>query len=680
MLKELGKAFIHRLKKTLQYKYFWLIVFLLFILISYGRISIEKKSSYSDRENEFKLVVLDKKYQNNKYTITFKGKEKLIAKFDDFPYDIGDIVSIKGNLEKVNNNIIPNLFNYQKYLQSRGIFWQLKINEINLVQKNSNLWNKIKIKIMSRIEKTDHKEYLYAFLLGDTSYFSNDAREKYQLNGLSYILAIGSLQVMMIIKVLEKIEEKIKIKKWLKIIINTSIIVFYIFITSYIIGVLRSGLCYVLRSILSYKKIKFKYYNIISLVGILLLLINPFYISNIGFLYSFSISLGISILSKKIKGNYFKRLLMISFIAFIIGIPITIYSNYEINFLSIIFSFISVPIFTFIVFPLCIIVFIFPFITDIFKFIISFVEDIINIFSKISFLTIVFKKPNMLVIIIYYIVIILFLWKKKYLVLLVLLLFLHHNINYIIKEDFITFLDVKQGDAIAIKSNNSVNLIDTGGSNYTEYSDEIAKYIKSLGISKIDKLFLTHGDMDHLGSSYELVNKIRINKVFFNSDEYNTNEKDLIKELIKMKISYQKIKTYFYKLDDYTIKVKSYDLNTENDSSMMFSIYYNKLKIILMGDATVKSENKLMSEYSLSHYDILKVGHHGSKTSTGSNFYNKINPSISIISVGNKNVYHLPNYEVLERINDSNVYLTSESGSITLRFIKNNIILEECPP
>ena len=109
MLKELGKTFLQRLKIILQYKYFWLIFFLLIMIISYGRIGIETKSKYSSEEKEFKLVVLEKKYQNDKYVITFKGKEKIISRMEEFPYDIGDIVNVKGSLEKVSNNTIPNL-------------------------------------------------------------------------------------------------------------------------------------------------------------------------------------------------------------------------------------------------------------------------------------------------------------------------------------------------------------------------------------------------------------------------------------------------------------------------------------------------------------------------------------------------------------------------------------------
>ena len=286
----------------------------------------------------------------------------------------------------------------------------------------------------------------------------------------------------------------------------------------------------------------------------------------------------------------------------------------------------------------------------------------------------------MIIIIIYYLLIIFVFYQKKAVIALLIVLFIHHNINSIIHEDIMTFLDVKEGDSIVLKSNNHLSLIDTGGSSYTEYSSEIVKYIKSLGISKIDNLFLTHGDLDHLGSSYELINKIKINKVLFNNNEYNDNEKELIKRLNKKNIKYQKINSYSYKINDYSIIVRSYNLNTENDSSMMFMIKYNNIKILLMGDATTISERYLLNGYNLSNYNILKIGHHGSKTSTGISFYNAIKPDISIISVGDSNIYHLPNYEIIERIKDSKIYQTDKDGSITLKIKNNKAKIERCSP
>ena len=664
------------LKKVLLYKYLYYFVFLIIIVISFIRINIPHTSAYSEGDEEFVLKVLEIKNKENHDIITFQGKEKLICYIKEFPYDVGDIVKIKGKLIRPKNNTIPNTFNYKIYLQSRGVYWELDASNITLVKENSNLFYKFKKMISNRIKKISNYEYLYAFIVGDTSYINSEIKEKYQTIGLSYLLSLGSFQIMMITIILDKLRMSDRRKLILKIVV----IIVYIMFTNMVIGVLRSGLCFIFKSVLKYKKVKYRYSNIILIIGIILLIINPFYIREVGFLYSFSISLAISILYKKIKGNYYKRLLKISLIAFCVSLPITMYSNYEINFLSIVFSFILIPLFHFIVFPLSIIVFIFPNLSFLFDFIIHIIEFLINIFSSISISVFVFRKPSMVIIIIYYLIVILFFYNKKYLFLLVIMLFIHHNINLIMKEDIITFLDVKQGDSILLKSNSHLTLIDTGGSNNYEYSTEIVKYIKSLGLSKINNLYLTHGDMDHLGSSFKLVDKIKINQVFFNNNDLNSNEKKLIELLNKKHVKYRKINNYNYKINSFDINVKSYNLNTENDSSMVFLIKYKNIKLLLMGDATVNTERLLMSDYNLSKINILKLGHHGSKTSTGELFYNVVKPDISIISVGDKNIYHLPNYEVLNRIKSSKVYKTSTSGSITFKFLSNKIKIMECIP
>ena len=664
------------LKKVLLCKYWLFIIFLFVIIISFYRTNLDYQSSYGGDEHEFRLTVIDIKHNDNKDIITFSGKEKLISYIDDFSFDVGDIVLVKGNLIKPSDNTIPNLFNYRKYLQSRGIYWKLEAKDISLLKNNSNLLYIIKSYITSRINKLPHNEYVYAFLMGDTSHFNSDVKERYQTLGISYVLVIGSLQIMMLTKFLDKIKVRDKYKVILKILV----IIIYILFTNKVIGVLRSGLCYILKSVLKYNKIKFKNYNIILLVGIFLLIVNPYYIANYGFLYSFSISIFISLLNDKITGNYFHRLTRVTIIAFLVSLPITMYSNFEINFLAIIFSLIMIPLFNYYLFPLTIVVFFFPFLSFLFAFSINFIEGFIKMLSTIDILVFIFRKPSMILIIIYYIIIWLVLFNKKYLIILVITLFIHNNVNKIIKEEIITFLDVNEGDSIVLKENNHLVLIDTGGSKNYEYSKDISKYIKSLGISKIDKLFLTHGDLDHLGSSYKLIDKIKVNYVYFNNNELNDNEMKLINKLNKRKIKYQKISKYTYKINDLIFSARSYNLNNENDSSMMMSVIINNSKILLMGDASITSERYLLNDVNLSKYNILKVGHHGSKTSTSRMFYNTVKPDIAIISVGENNIYHLPNYEVINRIKDSKIYQTNTSGSITIKFFNGKYIILECKP
>ena len=99
-----------------------------------------------------------------------------------------------------------------------------------------------------------------------------------------------------------------------------------------------------------------------------------------------------------------------------------------------------------------------------------------------------------------------------------------------------------------------------------------------------------------------------------------------------------------------------------------------------MGDAGEDKEKDILDEYDLSDIDVLKVGHHGSKTSNSKEFINEINPKYGIISVGNNNRYGHPNKEVLNNLEDSKIYRTDKQGSIMFKIKKNKLKIETCNP
>ena len=672
---------MNQLKIILKSKYCCYLLLFIVIIVSITRIFVLKKESlYFGNEEDF-LVTVSSVKKNIKDTIIVNGKEKIIGYYDNFPFNVGDILKIKGRLSKIKKNTIPNLFNYNEYLQSKGIFYELKISDIKLVKQNNNLFNKIRTNIENRIRTIPHNEYLYAFILGDTSYFSKDIKNIYQFNGLSYLLAIGSLQVMLLVKFIKWLLLKMRIKKKYQLIILIVLLLIYIFLTMGMVGVLRSSLTYIICEILKYFKIRYRYLNVLILVCIFMLLLNPYFLINIGFQYSFIISFMINKKRKWIKGGLVKRLLIISTIANFASFPITIYHNYEFNFMSIVLSLIFVPLINYCVFPLAIIVFFFPIFSNIFDYFTSFLEFIVYFFSNLTCLNFVFRKPIILLIVIFYIYF--FITKKirTFLIHSIILIILYQNISKIIDDRFITFFDVNEGDASVLKIKNNVYVFDTGGE-VNDYSDSIVKYLHSLGVTKINKLFLTHGDLDHMGSSLNLIKKIDIKNVYFNSNSYNDNELELIKLLDNEEINYQKIDNYSFSYNSVNFNIQSYNLKEENDSSMIISIIDNKnnIKILMMGDASYKTERIYMQKNDLNNYTILKVGHHGSKTSSSKGFINKVNPKYSVISVGKNKWYGHPNKEVLSNLEDSKIYRTDQDGSIIFKIKKNKLEIKTCVP
>ena len=176
-----------------------------------------------------------------------------------------------------------------------------------------------------------------------------------------------------------------------------------------------------------------------------------------------------------------------------------------------------------------------------------------------------------------------------------------------------------------------------------------------------------HGDQDHAGEAINLVNNFKVDKVIFNCGPYNDLEKELIKVLDKKHIKYYScIKELdIDKNNLYFLQTKEYD--NENDNSNVIYTELNGYKFMFMGDAGVTTEKEILDKYNLPDIDVLKVGHHGSKTSSSIEFINEINPKYSVISVGKNNRYGHPNKEVLDNIEKSKIYITDKQGSIMLR-------------
>ena len=189
-----------------------------------------------------------------------------------------------------------------------------------------------------------------------------------------------------------------------------------------------------------------------------------------------------------------------------------------------------------------------------------------------------------------------------------------------------------------------------------------------------------HGDYDHMGEAINLVNNFKVEKVIFNCGEFNELEKELIKVLDKKKIKYysciKELNIDNNKL--YFLQTKEYD--NENDNSNVIYTELNNHKFIFMGDAGVEVEEDLIEKYKLQDIDVLKVGHHGSKTSSDKKFIDEIKPKYSIISVGKNNRYGHPNKEVLDNLKDSKIYRTDKYGSIIFKIKNNKLKIETCSP
>lgn len=183
-----------------------------------------------------------------------------------------------------------------------------------------------------------------------------------------------------------------------------------------------------------------------------------------------------------------------------------------------------------------------------------------------------------------------------------------------------------------------------------------------------------------MGESINLVENFKVKKVIFNNDDYKDLELELIEILKRKNISYDK-NIQELNIDNnklYFLNSELYD--NENDNSNIIYTELNNHKFLFMGDAGVEVEKDLIEKYNLQDIDVLKIGHHGSRTNSSKEFIDEINPKYSIISVGKSNRYGHPNNEVLENLKNSNIYRTDQNGSVMFKIKKYKLKIKTCVP
>ncbi len=674
-----------KLKNILQCNYIFYVLLVLSLIYSFIFINfIIVKSEYKDSDKNLYGTVMDYKKSKDKTTIWVKGKEKVLVNYySDINVSYGDYIYVYGVFKKPKENVNFNLFNYKRYLLSNKINYVVTASKITVIKKNDNVFYTLKNNLLRKIENANKsKGYILAFLYADKSLIEKDVYTKYQKIGVSHLFAVSGMHVSLISIVLLKLLNKIKERK--RYIIVSIFLSIYLFLTNFTISMVRATFQFILFFINKSFKLNIDNSNLVLLLFSILVIINPYNIYNIGFLFSFIISFTLIRCSKLIKGKFIIKSLKTSLISFFSSMPVLINNFFEVNFLGIILNIIYIPFVSYILFPLSLVTVLFPSLDNILYMFISYFEKITDFFSNIKFLSFSICKMNIFLIIMYYIIFIYILKRKKSLVYKIIiaiisLIFLINNGRIVNSE--VSILDVGQGDSSLIRLKNKNILIDTGGNiNYDISKNILIPYFKSVGIKKIDYLVLTHGDYDHMGEAINLVENFKVEKVIFNCGSYNDLENELIEVLDKKKIKYysciKELNIDNNKL--HFLQTKEYD--NENENSNVIYTELNGYKFVFMGDAGVEKEKDILEKYNVSKIDVLKIGHHGSKTSSDKNFIDEMNPKYSVISVGKNNRYGHPNKEVLNNLDNSKIYRTDQDGSIMFKIKNNKLKIETCSP
>ncbi|KFN03290.1 MBL fold metallo-hydrolase [Bacillus clarus] len=216
----------------------------------------------------------------------------------------------------------------------------------------------------------------------------------------------------------------------------------------------------------------------------------------------------------------------------------------------------------------------------------------------------------------------------------------------------VSFFKVGQGDATLITLPNGQTVLIDGGP--YEAGEVIIQKLVEKGINHLDAVIGTHPDMDHIGGLIPIIEQMPVSLVLDSGKTYSSFTYHTYRNNIKKRgIPFVRVKEGQYiPLDPHvSIQVlnngKSKDEN--NESSIVLKVRYGKADFLLMGDADVRTEDAIVKQYDV-HADVLKVGHHGSYTSTSESFLNKVEPQFSILSYGSKNPYGHPHQSVVKRL------------------------------
>ena len=669
-----------RLRHILQSKHLIkIITIIIFIITLLYTNYYPFKSKYTKDDKEFIGIVTKYEVKEDKITIEIKAKEKLLItyKYQDKEFNnlsYGDKIKVKGTLITPSKNTNQNTFNYQKYLYHKKIYYLVKASSINKIANNHNYLYTIKNTLYQKIDKLKSSNYIKTLLFCDNT-LSKEIKESYRTNGISHLFSVSGMHINFFVSIIYLHLNKITYNKRIKYLITNIFIIIYLILFPSS-SLLRSAVMSILYSINYLLKLKIKKIDILFLTLGVSLLINPFIIYDLGYIYSYTITFFLVLSSSTLKKkNKINKIIYISLLSFLVSIPITIYNSYEINIISILLNIILVPIISIIILPLTILTYIFPILDSILYLFTNTLETISLFISKINITKIIFPKPSLLIIVLYYIIFLLSYQNKKYFYLNIILFIIIYIFPYLNSNFEVVMFEVGEADCHLIKYpyNKNTILIDTGKNEY-KIKNEVISYLKSIGIKKIDYLIITHGDEDHIGGSIALINNFQVKNVILNKGTFTDLEKELIKNLNKKKITYQ-ININKINLSNHTIYLlNNTKYNNENDNSIITYFTYQKYKFLYMGDASITTEDNLLENYNLNNISILKVGHHGSNTSSSKDFISQINPSISLISVGENNIYHHPNKEVINNLSKSRIYRTDINNMVKLTINSKGIL------
>lgn len=661
------------------------LTFVLGFFLSSQNLDSYKLRNYE--ESKLEITIIEKRKVNDDYRYFVKARGKGIDEksliFTDENFEIGDKFLIDGQISLANKNTNPNLFNYRNYLLSKSIASNIKINKIYKKSHDSSIILKLRNEFYTYIHNIfeihldkQASDLVVSVILGENLIENDDIKDL----GLTHILAVSGLHIDLLVTFILYCFKKLNINYKYGYIFALLIALLYGSLISFPFSVIRVLIIYLIGFLAFLYQFPEDKIKSLMIAAFLILIINTFAILNVGFVLSFIATSGIYLLYPKLK-KYLNNCLISESIGFITCIqasilPFVAYYYGKINILSILANFLILPIFSICMYIIFVIVLFYPLIHFImlpmFTLLNYLINSILNLtfmLNSIKFLNIDFIHQSILVSIYLYFLVLVSVYIKKsnnklikeFYTINLLAIVLSLGYDRLNTEISYSMIDIGQGDAFLINDRGDYYLIDVGGPKYDNYDSGekiLIPYLKSIGVKNIKAVFISHEDSDHSGNIEILNNNFNIENVVTSKNNINTLRKynpKIIEEDDKIRLKDGYIKCIFEGV-----------AGEENAESLGLLVNIKGASILTMGDLPKEYENLIDQKA-----DILKVSHHGSKTSTSKQFVENVNPKVALISAGRNNRYGHPTAEVIENLNGVKIYNTQNDGMVKIYFDKD---------
>lgn len=511
--------------------------------------------------------------------------------------------------------------------------------------------------------------------------------DNYRNLGIIHVLSISGLHVGLYALIVSCVCFYFKRTELETMLICTTVLFLGVLLSKYQSGFVRASLTYVLGQSFRLRKIHINNYDLLGLTFLIHIAFVPRLLLGTGAVLSYVLAFSL-ILTEKL--GKFKQTIAINGLL----TPLLLFNFYQFNILTILFNFLIVPYFDWVVVPATLINLflhqVLPQLTSLFEAIFTVGEKIIKVIAQTNPGMIIFGKINwwqtwLLLILTTYLLIFDPLLQSKRskkmihkLILVYIILFMS---IYFPLTGQVTFIDVGQGDSILITTPflRKSYLIDTGGKlNFSKrkITPQINKitlpFLKAQGISKLDGVFVSHQDADHVGDLGPLLEEIKVKKLYVGK---GILENPAFRKRIARRVSHTKI-----------IEVLAGDVIREgitfnvlhpnkpgkgtNEDSMVLLFDVAKKSWLFSGDLDQKGEENILQEVPSIHANYFKLGHHGSRTSTSKKFLTALKPELTFISAGRNNRFGHPHAETLRTLKQLQIpeMSTQQYGMISYHY------------